>query len=77
MKRVHDVELFDVYDHPRDYPGHFVVRRRVVRSWGVADPTDDFAFADTLEAVREEVPRGLHRVPRQPGEDPAIVETWL
>lgn len=66
------LELFVIYDHPRDYPGHFVVRR-----WSGAKPTQDFAIADTLEKARAEVPMGLHRLPHQQGEDPAIVETWI
>ena len=66
------LELFVVYDHPRDYPGHFVVRR-----WLGDQPTEDFAVADTIEAARAEVPMGLHRMPPQPGEDAVIVETWI
>jgi hypothetical protein len=66
------LELFIIYDHPRDYPGHFVVRR-----WVLDSPTADFAIADTLEAARAEVPAGMHRIPRRPEDDPVIVETWV
>ena len=70
------LELFVIYDHPLDYPGHFVVRRWYGDKRGCA-PTSDFAIADTLEAARAEVPAGLHRIPHQSGEDPVIAETWL
>ena len=66
------LELFVIYDHPKDYPGHFVVRR-----WLGVKPTQDFAIADTLESARAEVPDGLLRLPHQPGEDATIAETWI
>ena len=53
------LEMFVVYDHPKDYPGHFVVRR-----WSGDRPTEDFAIADTIEKARAEVPMGLHRMPK-------------
>jgi hypothetical protein len=66
------LEMFVIYDHPKDYPGHFVVRR-----WVGNKPTQDCAIADSLEIARTEVPPGLHRLPYQPGEDGVIVETWI
>jgi len=66
------LEMFVIYNHPKDFPGHFVVRR-----WAGGKPTSDFAIADSLEAARIEVPAGLYRLPHQPGEDDVIVETWL
>lgn len=66
------LEMFVIYDHPRDYPGHFVVRR-----WSGDRPTDDFAIADSIEIARTHVPSGLCRLPHQPGEDDVIVETWI
>jgi hypothetical protein len=66
------LEMFVIYDHPLDYPGHFVVRR-----WLGGKPTDSFIIADSLTAARVEVPPGMHRLPHQPGEDAVIVETWI
>lgn len=66
------LELFVIYDHPKDFPGHFVVRR-----WLGDRPTGDFAIAVTIERARAEVPMGLHRVPRQSSDDAVIVETWI
>ena len=70
------MELFVIYDHPKDYPGHFVVRRWFGTRWATI-PTTDFAIADTLEAVRAEVPEGMCRIPHQESEDAVIVETWI
>jgi len=33
--------------------------------------------ASTLEELREKLPFGLHRLPRNPNDDPVIVETWV
>jgi hypothetical protein len=66
------VEMFVIYDHPKDYPGHFVVRR-----WFGTIATSDFAIANTIEEARAEVPDGLVRLPHQPGEDAVIAETWI
>lgn len=66
------LESFAIYDHPRDYPDHFVVRR-----WVGDVPTCDFAIADTLDAARAEVPDGLYRIPCQIADDPVLVEVWL
>jgi hypothetical protein len=64
--------MFVIYEHPLDFPGHFVVRR-----WLGGDPTQDFAIADSLEAARAKVPQGMYRMPHCPGEDDVIVETWI
>ena len=66
------LEMFVIYDHPLDYPGHFVVRR-----WMGGKPTEDFAIADSIETARTEVPPGMYRLPRQSGEDKVILETWI
>jgi hypothetical protein len=66
------LEIFVIYDHPRDYPGHFVVRR-----WLGDRPTEDFAIALTLAEARAEVPRGRVRLARSAADDPVIVETWV
>ena len=55
------LEMFVIYDHPRDLPGHFVVRR-----WLGDKPTLDFAIANTLESARTHVPAGTYRIPHQP-----------
>jgi len=36
-----------------------------------------FHVADTLEAIRAKLPRGLHRLTRKPQDDPVIEEVWI
>jgi hypothetical protein len=66
------LDLFVVYDHPRDFPEKFVVRR-----WQGIVPTAEFALADSLEEARAKVPGDCVRIDRNPADDPAILETWL
>lgn len=66
------MNVWTVYNSPKDYPGKFVARR-----WELTTPTDDVIVADTLDEVRERLPLGLYPLDRHPGDDPVIVETWL
>lgn len=67
-----DIELWVIYDHPTDYPEHFVVRR-----W-VNNKADNVCqLADTLEQARSIIPRDLVCIPRAPGDDGVIAECWL
>lgn len=64
---------YAIYDHPKDYPDSFVVRRWV----GQVPDVIPTGVADTLEQARALIPRGLSRIPHQASEDPIIAETWI
>lgn len=69
--------VWAVYEKPKDYPEKYVARRWAVRG-GVIQLVDGEALqADSLEALRALLPRGLYRMPAQTPDDPCIVETWL
>lgn len=68
--------IWTVYQSPLDYPGEFVARRWVI-GVGVAHATDEVRRADTLENLRRILPPGLYRLPRQRGDEPQIVESWV
>jgi hypothetical protein len=71
------MEMWTIYDHPRDYPHCFVARRFLVYA-GASKPTDEIVTAPDLEMVRRWCRfRGLACIPRDPNDDPKIVETWL
>lgn len=61
-----------IYDHPADYPKHFVAR-----VWDLDVPTRLIALSDTLDGIREHIPAGMYRVPRNERDDPHIVEVWI
>lgn len=69
------LSMWTVYEKPSDYPGHFVARRWLSGATVVA--TSDVLLAGDLALLRAMLPQGLHCLPAQPGDDPAIVETWL
>lgn len=66
-----------IYDHPADFPDHWVVRRWAIgRGTLVPDP-EPLGVANTLEAARWLLPEGLMLMPN-PGEtEPTIVEVWM
>jgi hypothetical protein len=66
-----------IYDHPRDFPDKYMMRRWEIREPGVMQMTDDIALANTLEEIRLSVPPGLFCLERFKDDDPCIVEVWL
>lgn len=73
--RSEPLSIWVVYDHPKDFPDHFIARRWLAND--TLTPTSDFYLADDLESLRGQLPAGLYRLPAQPGDDPSIVETWM
>jgi hypothetical protein len=71
------LSIWTVYKRPSDYPALYVARRHESRSDGTAVATLEAVFADTLEAVRAKLPPGLVCIPRDPTDDPVIVESWI
>jgi hypothetical protein len=76
MPKEKEIGQWVIYDHPKDHPDSFVVRR-----WGILDgkliPDHECQLADSLEEARHIIPDGLVRIPRSIDDDLAIVETWL
>lgn len=76
------IPLFVVYQHPRDYPEFFVVRKfEFVREpnpfTAMLRATDEYRLSYTLEGVRSYIPTGMICFGRGQDDDPCIVETWL
>lgn len=69
--------VISVFCNPRDYPGKYVARIFVVEP-GKTMATKCCAVADTLEAIRAQIPtQKLLCFPRSPEDDPCVVESWL
>jgi hypothetical protein len=67
------LEIWTVYDHPKDWPQFFVARKFILDK-----PTKVAVFALTLEGIQSQMrARGLVRLERNPADDPVIVECWL
>jgi hypothetical protein len=75
------MEIFTVYDHPIDFPDHFVVRRFVVttKSPFVPIPDEDiFLKHKDLEWIRNRLLHcGLICTPRHENDDEKIIESWI
>lgn len=72
--------IWTIYDHPKDHPEGFIARKW----WCPADfgdliPTSDTETGFTLEEVRRFVKdHGVTKCfPRDPLDDPVIVEGWI
>lgn len=69
------LSIWTVYERPSDHPQSFVARRWLTTPQPA--PTDEVLLAGSLDSLRKKLPGGLHRMPRQSGDDPVIVETWV
>lgn len=67
-----------VYDHPLDYPDHFVVRRFAVLPDGPVPEKEIHMQNDSLDEIRHYLfTLGLFPIGRDKHDDPVIVETWI
>lgn len=73
------LRMWVVYDHPRDHPHHYVARRWDIGPGGELEPNLlSFILCRDLEPIRIALTRaGFFALQRQPGDDAAILETWL
>jgi hypothetical protein len=70
--------MYVIYDHPRDFPDHFVVRPHLVLDQGRGSLASKNGFLfDDLAAAREFVPKQMVKIFRHPKDDPVIVETYI
>lgn len=76
-----EIILFVVYDHPRDYPDRWVVRKQIVK-FGEFDATVTHdrvpvVVSETLDEARQSIPIEANNIGRMPGDDPVIYEVWI
>lgn len=67
--------MYTIYDNPTDFSGWFVAREFKI-SAGRVISGDVIAKGRNLDIVRQQLPEGLHRIPRCPSDDKKIVEVW-
>lgn len=67
------LNIWVVYDHPTDYPDHFVARR-----FELDRATQDVLMSGNVNSIRRYLQeQGLTCIPRSNSDDPKIVECWL
>ena len=69
------LNIWTVYEHPKDYPNNYVVRR-----WSGDKPTDDVDVFLSLQHARDYIK--FHTpadvcIGRSPNDDPCILECWI
>jgi len=68
-----ELEIWTLYDHPRDYPNSYVARKFLNDK-----PTSEFMVSPSLASLRKYFDqKGLLCLNRDPNDDPVIVETWF
>ena len=65
-----------IYQHPKDFPESFVVRRWEIGAARLI-ATGDVSIFDNLAQARASIPGYTVRFPRATSDDPHIVETWF
>lgn len=73
------LDMWVVYDHPRDYPDEFVARRWFATANEMIG-TGELLRApdlDTLRGIIVTIAPHITRIPRDEVDDPTIVEVWL
>jgi hypothetical protein len=71
-----NLNIWTVYDHPKDFPDGFVARR--FECLGPAPVATNDVVQGDLPAIRDAFSRcGLTRLLRNDGDEPQIVESWI
>lgn len=74
------LDLWTVYDHPKDHPDMWVARRFEIRGpiEGGATPTSEVVLGLTLKEIRVQLrAKGLVCLQRVPEDEEQIAEIWL
>lgn len=73
-----ELKMITVYYRPRDLPDHvYVAREFTIAPGGPVPAPEVFATGNTLAEVRAQIPAYLIRMPRDPNDDPTVVESWI
>lgn len=70
------LDIWTIYYNTSDLPGLYTARRSSIGRDGII-PASSVFIGKTLDGIRTTIPKGLHRLPRDPFDDPVIVEVWL
>jgi len=71
-----ELPMITIYERPDEFPDEYVAQLWLMRR-GVPVMTGMVLRAASLDELRDMLPEGLHCLPREPGDDEPIVETWL
>jgi hypothetical protein len=70
---IESIDIWAVYDHPKDYPDDFVARKFMNQY-----PSNEIIRTRSLLELRKILEsKGLRCIARSEYDDPVIIETWL
>ena len=69
------IVMYVIYRHPLDHPTKIVTRKFLINDQ--PRPTKEYLLHDSIEDARTALPRGLWQIPRDPNDEPQIVESWV
>jgi hypothetical protein len=70
------LKMYVVYDHPKDFPDRYVVREWLVTD--NATPGDVLFMSSKVDEIRATLKKlDLYPIPKNPADDPKILETWI
>lgn len=70
------IKAWVIYDHPKDYPDHWVVRVQKIVD-GQVVPEQECTLHATLADARKAIPGELCLFPPFVDDDPVIAEVWM
>lgn len=71
------LDIYVIYDHPTDYPNHWVVGKQTASTTGAILHYAFASLCDTIDEARAEIPWGCVHIPREPADDPKIAEVYV
>jgi len=72
------LRIYVVYDHPKDYPDSYIVKRDAIIDGEVVRDDRFLMLCPDLEVIREAMLQmGLSQLARMPEDDTVILETWI
>lgn len=73
------LEQYCIYNHPKDYPNHFVVRRWAIGPGTMTPDNEPFMVTVSMEDIHLKLGQemGLFFIGRFPEDDPCIIGVYL
>jgi hypothetical protein len=70
--------MYTIYDHPKDFPDHFVVRKWKVIAPNISPISDGvLGISETLDGARKMLPMECTCLSRDDSDESQIVESWI
>ena len=72
------LDIWVIYDHPRDQPEFYIVRRqRATNTGSILHDVRSYGFRELEHARAWLRQQGLTPLARMDEDDPVIIETWI